>query len=162
MAMTFLSQASSKFENEFIVNALIPATIFVPLCAAAVIEPVWGITNVLVTYTSWAPSWQIAAAIAVLAVIWFFAYIIAGSWTLIVQLFEGYYLRRIWNWITWSSYPAPPVPGMMAQLQRLIKMEDKKGELPDYDWELDLNFEISSQPRILPTCLGNILNAAEM
>ena len=164
VAMSVVTQASSKLGNQFLVTALIPTAIFLPITLGIVVQALWGLSAVMRLMSSLSPLVQVLAATAALAAIWLVASLALGQATLIVQIFEGGPLKQFWAYWLWSEGDkGPRVPGVASHLRRRHALQaDARShpEDPSLEFKYDLSYD-TQDIDVLPTSLGNILNAAE-
>jgi hypothetical protein len=165
MAMNVVSQAGSKLENQFLVNALIPTAVFLPVVGFVVLHSIWGFTRVVDWYLTRPQIIQVALPVAALAAVWFVASIVGGQWLFIVQVFEGYPLIAAWSRLVEVPIVGRicrrlGIPGSSGQLYRRTLFQRQMEADPTFDAEFEANFD-TVDPYVLPTSLGNILNAAE-
>lgn len=99
-----------------------------------------------------------------LAIVWLVASLVLGQATFILQIFEGGLLRNFWTrWIAHEGSKGARVPGVVSRERRRQQLHDqakKYPKIPFFEFQFDMAFD-TQNPRVLPTSLGNILNAAE-
>ena len=165
MAATIIPQASSRFEDRFFLNALVPLAVFVPCILATIVEGTWRVSEALEAFESSPVPVQLALPIAFFAFLWLAASFLASQWTPIVRIFEGYPYLRAYQ--TLQSCPVVGVlfrriepPGLGSHQRRLKRLARRAEDSERWAMYLHLHYPDRSAD-VLPTLLGNVLRAAE-
>lgn len=136
-----LDGATSILERRFLVNAFLPAVVFL---GGYVVFFLWAtkrLPGVVHSYLSARLSSQLILLVAFFALAWFCAAFIASQWRNLIRLYEGYLftgpLRQLAD---------------LGKLAHGVRRAGRRSLYGDYSKELT---------DVLPTRLGNVLRAAE-
>jgi hypothetical protein len=151
-----LQTASQIFERRFFFNALLPTAVFVPASSAGALACFGNLRPLLSSIVQLSTLQQILILLALLALVWLLARIVASGTRGIVRLYEGYSLQAIW-----SSMPLlsrHPCPGIKWHYSRQIAFNSSDAT------NLYTFYSQPTDPQkidVLPTRFGNILRASE-
>lgn len=166
MTVPVVAAATSKLESRFVVNGLVPTLVFLPLIFATLLHAAFGMPSVLSSYIALPPALLVLVPLALVALAWLVAALLATQWDRLVTIYEGYPLESLYRWIV--KYPviglladAVYIPGKMAHQRRRERfVRDVNNGLRR---QADLHLAYPENPEhVLPTRLGNIVRAAEL
>lgn len=177
MIPNIIGQSTSRFDQRFFLTALVPTAVFAPAVAGVLLSSSGRLGRVSGWYTDQTAVSQVLAWLAVAAVVWFLATLLASQWTNIVRLYEGYPLLRFSALIDLALVKcgAPdwvrsrPL-GKAAHQRRFIKLKARAtaqaGGAPSSTHEGDPAAELYDDyppdlHRVMPTGLGNLIRATE-
>jgi hypothetical protein len=161
-----VAEASSRLESRFVLNALVPTLVFLPICIGTVGQAIWGIPQILDWYLGLAPALVVLLPLALLAVAWLIASVVASQWDRLVTVYEGYPLVWLYEHlvqvpIVGAAADKIYVPGKLAHQERQARMAQKAARGPAEEFDLHLAYT-EDPDDVLPTRLGNVLRSAEM
>jgi hypothetical protein len=145
-----LSQAAGFLERRFLLNAVLPSTIFWGALVLVYTATDGGIAHTARAWTLQDLTLRVVLLLAFLAWVWFSASIIASQWANMIRLYEGYYwlgpLRIIGRL------------GQHWHQRRLLRLSERGDTEQTYQsypsvYRLD---------EVMPTRLGNIIKTAEL
>jgi hypothetical protein len=166
MAISVVSEATNRFENRFVLNALVPTLVFLPLTAAVVVQALWGLESVIAAYLDLAPALIVLIPLGLLAVAWLIASMLASQWDRLVRFYEGYPLVSLYGLLNnlrpvarrGSRFSPPGVSAHQRRRARMAEDVQLRGANP-----LKVHLAYTEHEEfVLPTRLGNILRAAEL
>lgn len=180
MIPDIVGQSAGRFNERYFLTALVPTAVFAPATAAVVLASADRLNDVTSWYSRQTPLTQVLAVLAVAALVWFLATLLASQWNNIVRLYEGYPLVRLSVFVNrilirlgapaWLQGDPPGVAGhrrRYLRLQRRAALTDKRATRKPgsaYEAEPAALLHDDYPPdahRVLPTALGNIIRAAE-
>lgn len=145
-----LSQAAGFLERRFLLNAVLPSTIFWGALILVFTGTDGGVAGTARAWTVQDLTLRVVILLAFLAWVWFSASIIASQWGNVIRLYEGYYwlgplriigrLGRLWH---------------QRRLVRLLQRGESEQAYQSYPSEYRLE-------EVMPTRLGNVIKTAEL
>lgn len=166
MTAPIVTAATSKLESRFVVNALLPTLVFLPLVSATALHAIFGMPNVLRWYVGLSPTLIVLVSLGMIASAWLIAALLASQWDRLVGFYEGYPLESLYGFLVRHRHTSALgdiiyVPGKMSHQRRQERL--KKNVVSGVTPESELRLAYPDDPEhILPTRLGNIIRSAEL